>query len=225
MKNPCDELCCPLCTTARTALFFEEARRCYHRCAACGLVFVPRRYWLSAEAERATYDLHENDAQDQGYRRFLARLSAPLLARLGAGQKGLDFGCGPGPALSHILEAEGHQVDLHDPFYCDTPSVFQKQYDFICATEVVEHLRQPAETFETLFKMLKRGGWLAIMTKMVIDHNAFRQWHYIRDLTHICFYHRSTFAYIAVEYNAEVSFVENDVIFLRKSKAQNPNTK
>ncbi len=216
MKTKCDEPLCPLCSSKDLDSFFEDKKRIYLRCSCCKLVFVPKRYWLGAEDEKATYDLHENDAQDQGYRQFLSRLSTPLLKKLGPKQKGLDFGCGPGPTLSAILEDRGQQVDLYDPFYYNDPSVFCKKYDFICATEVVEHLHDPNKEFEVLFKMLKRNGWLSIMTKLVIDQHAFRQWHYIRDMTHICFYSRSTFSYLAQRFHAELTFVAKDVILLHK---------
>ena len=128
----------------------------------------------------------------------------------------LDFGCGPGPALSVMMEQQGRQMDLYDPFYYNDPSVFDKKYDFICATEVVEHLHNPNKEFAALFKMLRQNGWLGIMTKLVIDENAFKKWHYIRDMTHICFYGRSTFEYLAQRFNAEIDFVANDVILFNK---------
>ncbi|MFH2045883.1 MAG: class I SAM-dependent methyltransferase [Pseudomonadota bacterium] len=208
--------CCPLCSCKDIDPFFEEEKRIYLRCLHCKLVFVPKRYWLNTDDERATYDLHENDAQDPGYRQFLSRLSTRLLEKLDSNQKGLDFGCGPGPTMSVLLEEGGQQVDLYDPFYYNDPSVFYKNYDFICATEVVEHLRNPKKDFASLFRILKRGGWLGIMTKLVIDDHAFKQWHYIRDMTHICFYSRHTFEHLAQCYNAELTFVENDVILLNK---------
>lgn len=216
MKTFCDKPNCPLCNNEAVNLFFEDKSRIYLRCINCQLVFVPQRYWLSAEAEKATYDLHENDVQDQGYRQFLSRLSTPLLEKLDSKQKGLDFGCGPASALSVLLKERGHQVDRFDPFYYNDPSVFDNKYDFICATEVMEHLQFPEKEFTALFTMLKSGGWLGVMTKLVIDERAFRQWHYIRDLTHICFYSRSTFEYLAQRFNAKLNFVANDVILLNK---------
>lgn len=211
-----DEAHCPLCGSEDCYLFFEDSLRVYLRCLNCRLVFVPECYWLNAEDERATYDLHENDAQDQGYRQFLSRLSAPLLKRLNVNQKGLDFGCGPSPTLSVLLEARGMQVDLYDPFYFNDQSVFSKRYDFICATEVVEHLYDPNREFSALFRMLKRGGWLGIMTKLVRDQHRFRQWHYIRDRTHVCFYCRRTFEYLAQRFNAGLNFIADDVILLNR---------
>lgn len=210
---------CPLCSHEKDIeVFFEDRQRAYLRCPSCNLVFVPECYWLNPEDEKALYDLHENDPQDRGYRQFLSRLSVPLLERLGAQQKGLDFGCGPGPALSVILEEQGHQVELYDPFYHHNPTVFDKQYDFICATEVVEHMRDPKKEFTALFRMLRSGGRLGIMTKLMIDKQAFSRWHYIRDMTHICFYSRETFEFLAQRFNAALDFVARDVILLEKTK-------
>lgn len=195
-------------------MFFENKKRAYLRCLNCSLVYVPQRYWLSRDDEKAVYDLHENDLHDFGYRQFLSRLTTPLLEKLGPNKKGLDFGCGPGPTLSVLMEEHGHCVDLYDPFYHNDPTVFDKTYDFICATEVVEHLRNPEKEFSLIFSMLTHGGWLGIMTKLVIDREAFSKWHYIRDLTHICFYSRATFEYLALTFNFSLKFVNDDVILL-----------
>lgn len=216
MSTKNDEPHCPLCHCEDVNSFFEDRRRAYLRCDHCKLVFVPGRYWLSAEDERATYDLHENNPHDEGYRRFLSRLTEPLLERLEPNQKGLDFGCGPGPALSVILEEQGQQMDLYDPLYYNDPSVLSKAYDFITATEVVEHMHDPDSEFTLLFDMLRPGGTLGLMTKLVIDLNAFKKWHYIHDMTHVCFYSRSTFEYLALRFNADLRLMANDVILLNK---------
>lgn len=197
-------------------LFFEDKDRRYISCGHCGLIFVPRDYWLGIAEEKAIYDLHENSPLDQGYRKFISRLTTPLLEKLEPQQKGLDFGSGPGPALPMLLEEHGHQVDRFDLHYQNDPAIFENQYDFICATEVVEHLQAPSTEFSRLFSTLKPGGWLGIMTKLVIDRQAFSNWHYIRDLTHICFYSRRTFEYLAQHFNAKLNLVANDVILLRK---------
>ncbi|WP_372682145.1 class I SAM-dependent methyltransferase [Desulfosarcina sp.] len=208
-------LSCPLCSGGDIDPFHADGNRTYLNCLNCKLVFVPRCDWLSHEDEKAAYDLHENDPQDQGYRQFLSRFSTPLMERLEGRQKGLDFGCGPGPTLSILLEGHGHQVDLYDPIYHNDPSVFHNTYDFICATEVVEHLHHPRLEFTALFRMLKPGGWLGIMTKLVKDKQAFRQWHYIRDMTHICFYSTGTFEYLAQRFDARLDVVADDVILLK----------
>ena len=207
---------CPLCSSEDCDLFFKDTQREYLRCSYYELVFVPKQYWLNSRDEKVIYDLHQNSPHDEGYRNFLSRLTTPLLQELSPEQKGLDFGCGPGPTLSNILEEHGHRVELYDPFYYDDSSIFTKSYDFICATEVVEHLKNPQVTFSTLFDMLKEHGWLGIMTKMVTTKEAFKNWHYIRDMTHICFYNTSSFEYIANRFRSKVTFSGNDVILFQK---------
>ncbi len=208
---------CPLCRHQPLVLFAEDSNRVYLRCPHCFLISVPDRYWLSQAEQKATYDLHENDPQDPGYRRFLSRLCAPLLERLQPGQFGLDFGCGPGPALPAMLTEHGHRMECYDPFYFNDPAVFERQYDYICAAEVVEHLQDPDRTFTLLFKMLNPGGWLGIMTKLALDARAFSRWHYIRDMTHICFYSRGTLDFIARRFNARLIYAASDSILLQKS--------
>lgn len=205
---------CPLCSESTSQHYHSDSVRDYFQCQYCALVFVPEQFWLPPDEEKAIYDLHRNDPQDQGYRRFLSRLSNPLLDRLEEGTQGLDFGCGPGPTLSLILEEAGCEMVIYDPAYYNDPSVLQKQYDFICATEVVEHLHNPAGEFSQLFSMLKSGGWLGIMTKLVKDRQAFANWHYTRDLTHVCFFSKETFLFLSAHYNAELSFHGSDVILL-----------
>ncbi len=207
---------CPLCLNKDLINYHEDSFRHYLQCTRCELVFVPEKFWLSKEEEKKRYDLHINDPEDQGYQKFLSRLSIPLLKRLEPKQQGLDFGCGPGPTLSKMLERAGHAVDLYDLHYHNDPAVLQKKYDFITATEVVEHFHHPAESFTLLFEMLNQKGWLGIMTKQVIDKPSFSTWHYIRDLTHICFYNNRTFEYIARRYRSELLVIGNDVVLFKR---------
>lgn len=207
---------CPLCHSYDTEVFCQDKVREYWRCAQCALVSVPRRFHLSPASERAEYDLHENDTQDPGYRRFLSRAATPLMARLSPRARGLDFGCGPGPALALMLEEAGFPTETYDPFYASDAGVFEKQYDFITATEVVEHLSDPKFELQRLYSLLVRGGVLAIMTKRVTNQDAFATWHYKNDKTHVVFFSEETFSWLASKWSAQVEFVAADVVFLTK---------
>jgi len=207
---------CPLCGNNTHVAYHHDAQRTYRRCSACLVIFVPAQFWLSQNAEKAEYELHQNDIHDKRYRKFLSRLYQPLLDVLQDTQvQGLDYGCGPAPALAEMLSESGLQMEVYDPIYFATSSVLNKRYDFICATEVVEHFRDPDAEFERLFSLLKPHGVLAIMTKLVRDQASFRNWHYIRDKTHICFYSRETFSYIGGLYDADLTYYGDDVIFLQ----------
>lgn len=209
---------CPLCGFDDVLGFSQDARRNYLRCQQCLLVFVPAEYRLSRELERSEYDRHENIVDDPGYRQFLGRLFEPLVARLPAGARGLDFGCGPGPALAHMLEEAGFQVQLYDSFYQPDQSALAGSYDFICATEVVEHLHKPGMELSRLWGLLHPNGVLGMMTKLVIDAQAFSGWHYKNDPTHVCFFSRETWQWWAREHDAELTFVGADVMLLSKPR-------
>lgn len=207
---------CPLCTSTARQPFHRDQRRSYLRCGSCSLVYVPPAYYLDPESERAEYDLHCNEVDDPGYRRFLSRLARPLQQRLASGDRGLDFGCGAGPALAHMLREAGYEVALYDIFYHPDPAALKGAYNFICATEVVEHLHAPGDELRRLWSLLQPGGWLGVMTKLVRDREAFSGWHYKNDPTHVCFFSRETWQWWALRQEARLEFMGADVILLQK---------
>lgn len=213
MTNPAPR--CPLCFGDRSLAIGAVTRPCF-RCPACDLIHIAPDTYLDAVAEKAQYDLHENNAEDQAYRAFLSQLSDPLVDRLGLGATGLDFGCGPGPTLSVMLEELGYTVSLYDPFYAPDNGQLARTYDFITATEVAEHLHHPAQEFTQLWGLLRPGGVLGVMTWMSDDIDDLAGWHYMRDPTHICFYSKKSFHWLAEQLGGTLSFYGNKVILLSK---------
>ena len=206
---------CPLCQSA-SSFFHEDSRRHHLQCKQCALIFVPPESLPSLEEEQAQYDLHENSPNDIGYRNFLNRLAGPLLDRLKPESSGLDFGCGHGPTLSVMLKEADHQVKLYDPIYHPNDHLLSQSYDFITATEVLEHLHKPAIELEILFNALKNDGWLGIMTKRALDKESFTRWHYIQDPTHVCFWSEATFNWLADQWQTLAEFPAADVVLLQK---------
>lgn len=212
---------CPLCQSSDTQLYYQDdnkrSQRPYFRCEACCLVFVPPKHFLSAVAEKAEYDLHQNQLEDEGYLRFLNRFWQPVQAYLNHPSHILEFGCGPGPALANLMKDAGHTVSLYDHFYFPDDSVLRlASYDAVTATEVFEHLHDPKGVLEQCLNWLKPNGYLGIMTKLVTDQAAFARWHYKNDLTHVVFFSQDTFRWIARTYNLDVAFLDKDVVLLRK---------
>lgn len=207
---------CPLCRAPGPTSHHQGRARDYWRCARCALVFVAREDYPDAATERARYDQHRNDPSDPGYRQFLSALAVPLLDRIAPGARGLDFGCGQGPALAHMLRDAGMVVDLYDVFYEPDPTVWHRRYDFITASEVIEHLHDPAAELDRLFGALVPGGWLAVMTRWVGNIGSFDRSRYARDVTHVSFYDPATFAWIATNWEVTLTLPATDVAFLRK---------
>jgi 2-polyprenyl-3-methyl-5-hydroxy-6-metoxy-1,4-benzoquinol methylase len=177
---------------------------------------VPPDWHLTPNTERAEYELHQNDVHDQGYRSFLSRLFLPLRERLSPGARGLDFGCGPAPALAEMLRESGFQVAVYDRFFAPEVESLGASYNFICATEVVEHLHHPGRDLEHLWSLLEPGGWLGIMTKLVHDRDAFSTWHYKNDPTHVCFFSTDTWHWWAQLHTASLEIIGADVILLQR---------
>ncbi len=207
---------CPLCNYDQSSLFHQDRQRAYLYCFRCALVFVPDYQRLDPEAEKAVYDLHQNAPDDQAYRTFLERIFKPLCDRIKPPAQGLDFGSGPGPTLSVMFEEAGYSMSIFDQFYANKPEVFSHHYDFICCTEVIEHIHAPGKIIELLLNLLKPNGWLGIMTKLVIDQQAFSHWHYKEDLTHVCFFSQDTFHWLARHHGCRLEFEGKDVILIGK---------
>lgn len=216
---------CPLCQVLEARPFYHDRSERnrqgvgidYFRCPVCYLVFMLPHQFLSANEEKAVYDLHENSPHDLGYRRFLGRIFKPISQRLSRHSSGLDFGSGPGPTLSVMFEEAGHSMRIYDLFYAPDIQLLEQEYDFITATEVVEHLHHPRQELDRLWSCLKPNGLLGIMTKRVIDQEAFSRWHYKNDPTHVCFFSVGTFEWLANYWGARLTVLGKDVVLFTKT--------
>ena len=187
----------------------------YWRCQPCEATFLDPGQRLDLVTERAHYRTHENAIDDPGYRRFLAKLAVPLLERLPTNASGLDFGCGPGPALATMMREAGHRMALYDPCFAPDETVLSTRYDFVTCTEVLEHLHEPAEVFDRLGALSRPGGWLGLMTCFQTDDTRFARWRYRREPTHVVFYRQATLAKIAEARGWRAEFPTKDVAMMR----------
>ena len=207
---------CPLCNSNLTESFYIDSYRQYLKCSICDFVFVPKIYHLSEKDERVRYDTHNNDPEDDRYRNFLSQLLNPLQEMIPKNASGLDFGSGPGPTLSLMLEERGYSVDLYDKFYARNDTVFDRQYDFITASEVVEHLRQPLVELSRLMGLLKYDGVLSIMTQILTPQIDFEQWYYKNDPSHVGFFSEKALNYLSQKWQAELYVISERVVIFKK---------
>ncbi len=207
---------CPVCLEFDTRLLMRVDTRTYWRCNTCVCTFLDPDQLPGIETEKAEYDRHQNRVDDPGYRKFLGQLAEPLLGKLRPGSKGLDFGCGPGPALAAMLSEAGHDVALYDPLYVPDLSVLEKQFDFVTCTETVEHFHQPAREFQCLNKLLRPGGWLGIMTRFQTDDTRFANWHYRRDPTHVVFYRAETMQWLGQRHGWNMEILPPGIVLAKK---------
>ncbi|MGL6512630.1 class I SAM-dependent methyltransferase [Aeromonas hydrophila] len=208
-------LSCPLCCAA-DAYELPVAGKLYHRCRACELVWLDAAEHLDPAREKAVYDGHDNQIDDPRYRQFLQRAFGEVQRRLPPPASGLDFGCGPGPALIAMGREAGYQMAGYDKFYADEPELLAQQYDFITSTEVIEHIATPRAVLERLWGCLKPGGLLVLQTQRVLGDERFRQWRYRHDPTHIVFFAEASFRSLADCWQAQVEFPHADVAVITK---------
>ncbi|WP_429172676.1 class I SAM-dependent methyltransferase [Aeromonas salmonicida] len=206
---------CPLCG-AVDSYALPVAGKYYHRCRSCELVWLDGADHLGPSAEKAVYDGHDNHVDDPRYRHFLMRAFGEVLSRVPPPASGLDFGCGPGPALIAMGREAGYQMAGYDKFYADLPDLLTRQYDFITSTEVIEHIADPRAALDVLWGCLKPGGILVLQTQRVLDDDRFKTWRYRHDPTHIVFFAEASFRALAIRWQADVLFPHGDVVVITK---------
>ena len=207
---------CIVCSSAEVRYFITAEGRDYYRCETCRATFLEPSQRLSTEEEHRRYRQHRNHQDDPEYRRFLSKLANPLLQVLGNNIEGLDYGCGSGPALAKILSESGHRINLFDPLFFSDRQALEQNYDVITCTETAEHFHNPAAEFALFDRLLRPGGWLAVMTCFQTTDDAFANWHYRRDPTHVVFYHKETLRYIADNLGWSCRFPAKDVALMQK---------
>ena len=209
-------IACPLCLSVQTEGYFQDKIRSYLACNRCYLIFVPEKYHLDNLQEKAIYDFHQNSPEDVGYQQFLTKLLIPLTSKLPTAANGLDFGCGPGPTVKPMLESEGFTVSNYDVYYPSDEGALESHYDFITCTEAIEHFNHPHQELMLMDSLLKPQGVLGFMTKRPTGKEAFANWHYKNDQTHICFFSEETFQWIADWLGYSLEFPGKDTAILRK---------
>lgn len=207
---------CRVCRRRECVPFQLIGNLQYWRCPACEAVLLDQVHLPDRREELLHYREHQNDVADPRYRQFVSRLADPLLDRLPPKSKGLDYGCGPGPALAAILIEHGHDVVTYDPFFNSEVTALERTYDFIFCSEVIEHFHRPAEEFDRLDVLLKPGGRLGLMTCFRTDDEHFKTWHYRRDPTHVVFYREETLRNLAQRLGWSCEIPRKDVAIMRK---------
>ncbi len=204
---------CLLCHTDSTA--FEAGT---FSCPECALIFKNPEIFLSADEDQDRYSQHENNSNDQGYIDFLGKLFHPLKKILPPHFQSLDFGCGPGPTLSILMEEAGGDVENYDPiFFPDAHLLIPDTYDVVTSTEVVEHFKTPEQDWDLLVSLVKDEGLLGVMTQFYKPEIDFKSWWYKNDPTHVVFYQEKTLSYLAKKYNLETLYNDQkSVVIFRK---------
>lgn len=190
---------CPLCC-AESQPYFTEKERLFLKCPVCKAVITHPDNFLTAEAEKARYELHENDPENEGYQKFVSPITSGILNDFTHYDKGLDFGSGTGSPIMKVLKGNDYNIVEYDLYFHNHPELLKQQYDYIACCEVAEHFKEPHKEFTLLRNLLKPNGKLYLMTEMIDDSKDFAVWYYKKDPTHVFLYHPETFEWIKEEF-------------------------
>lgn len=202
---------CPLCKHTGIPFHTYEDRN-YLQCSYCESVFLETQDLPHPKAEKERYDLHHNRMDDEGYIEFLKPVIKAVLNENSPEDSGLDFGSGPNPVLTKLLQEKGFSIAGYDPIYRHSESVFRCKYDYITCCEVIEHFHQPAEEFDTLRELLKEEGKLYCKTSLYNNSIDFNEWYYKNDFTHSFFYTIKALEYIQQEWDFQSLVIESELI-------------
>lgn len=208
---------CKICQASTLEINDLKKALLYHRCQCCGFVFLQDDFRVDTSREKRQYDQHNNSLENEGYvQMFEAFIDLSITPYLSNIRTALDFGSGPEPVFSKLLERRGLEVDIYDLYYAPTKVYETKRYDLITSTEVFEHLSKPLEILELLVSHLNASGYIVLMTKFPpSDDQAFLAWWYRRDPTHISFFTPQSFEIMAEKVGLKVlkTMKQNIVIF------------
>jgi 2-polyprenyl-3-methyl-5-hydroxy-6-metoxy-1,4-benzoquinol methylase len=82
----------------------------------------------------------------------------------------------------------------------DPIDTLSEAFDVVFSTECFEHFHQPAQTISEIMTMVKKGGYLGIMSEVWTETDRFSSWYYTRDDTHVIFFHEETFDWLCAKH-------------------------
>ena len=210
---------CHICNKPTASFMHEKTDIIYYHCKACEYIFKSPVYYKDLDAQKERYNLHENDAEDEGYRAYFQRFLDFVLPLTAKPNNALDFGCGATSLLASLLEQKGIDTDYYDPIYYPNTLSDSKKYDLIVSTEVFEHLHEPKVVFNALLSMLGNGGYLAIQTEFHSNEStSFKKWWYPQDTTHIVFFRAETFRILCEQSSCKyVADNRNNIVVIKKA--------
>jgi SAM-dependent methyltransferase len=243
-QTPVEECICRLCGATADLKFDLQLvfglTGHYYECRRCQ--FLRSDHLDDAAALRTVYSntLGEADA-GSGWRARCVSDRIMQLAAFGLFPRGqkcrfLDFGCGPGYVANLLRFRKGWDAYGFEPFI---PPVYlpsrvfvnrdqllaRSPFDLIIATEVLEHLVDPASELGKISELLADTGFLYITTGLYKPGTLGKNWSYLVPHTgqHVSFYSRSAIKEVMRILGASVVYrtgAEYEWLFVRNRSQQ-----
>jgi len=201
---------CPLCATLGEVHYASED--VYYKCPECYGVFVDEKNRPNNIEEKLRYELHDDDTNDSGYRKFVSPITSSIIKDFSFESKGLDFGAGTSAIISVVLHEQNFDIKNYDPYFHKHPELLEEKYDYISSCEVIEHFYNPSKEFKLLKYMLKKGAKLYLMSEVYDEKIDFASWYYKNDPTHVFFYSKETFEWIKKKFEFKTVSIDKRLI-------------
>ncbi len=185
---------CPLCEN--NASFFYKENQSYYKCKNCHGIFVDEKHLPDKQREKERYELHDDNADDIGYRKFVSPITLNIKNDFTKEDDGLDFGAGTSQIITKVMQEKDYNISAYDPYFHPDEKLLDKKYNYIASCEVIEHFYHPAKEFKLLQSLLKKEAKLYLMTDLYDENVEFSSWYYKDDPTHVFFYTKKTFEWI-----------------------------
>jgi len=207
---------CPLCSAGEIAAYLSTRdTRHYWICAQCDLIWLEEAQRPSLAQEESRYRTHKNYGAD--YLNYLGKTALPIAALLVPGANGVDYGCGPTQGMKDILSPMEFSLDSYDPIFFPKTELLKNHYEFLICSEAAEHFFYPGEEFARMDSLVKRGGVIAISSKLAVRREDFETWPYRRDPTHVIFFQEKTVHWIAQKFAWQILKLESPLwLFTKK---------
>lgn len=199
---------CPLCENQSTPFYQKEFFRCSH----CEGIFKPKHLLPNSVDEKEHYEKHINDVDCPKYQNFVSPITHEIQKDFSIHSLGVDFGAGTGPVIQKVLQDKGYSVEAYDPYFHPNQALLENRYDFIAASEVIEHFFNPKKEFALLKNLLKPNGKLYCMTHIYDESIDFANWYYKNDPTHVFLYQKKTLEFIAQKFDFQNLKIEKRLI-------------
>ncbi len=209
---------CKICNTKTAAFEDKQLQKIFYHCPHCELIFLDKKFFITASDEKHQYNQHNNSLENIGYVKMFNDFLDYTLEDLHP-KSVLDFGSGPTPVLAQLISSRALHVEHFDKHFQPKKVYKNREYDLITSTEVFEHLDNPNETLKELANHLTPNGTISIMTLFHTNtQEEFLKWWYRRDPTHITFYTPKSIEIMAKNSNLKLLKHDNKrVIILKKT--------
>lgn len=199
---------CKICNNATSVLFKEKILFKYdigyYRCDTCGFVQTEEPYWLD-EAYANALNLSDTGLLYRNGKLFQKTFTI-LRSTFPKDAKFVDYGAGFGIFVRTMRDAglDFYWQDKYAKNLCARGFEYDpnQKYDALTTFEVFEHLVNPMQEIEEMFKL---SDTIIFSTEMIADTPPkFNDWWYYQPNhgQHIAFYSKKSLLYIANKFNA-----------------------